>query len=747
MLLLPALFLFCNFIKAQSWNELGGLDGLAANERIWSVCSDTSGNIYAAGVFTNSSGKYYVAKYDGSAWGELGGLNGLAASYRITSVCSDASGNIYAAGGFQNSSGNYYVAKYNGSSWSELGGLNGLAANNGIASICSDASGNIYATGGFTNSSGKYYVAKYNGSSWSELGGLNGLSANLSIPSVCSDASGNIYAAGDFTNSSGNTYVAKYNGSAWSELGGLNGLAANDAIFTVCSDASGNIYAAGWFTNGPNEFSGNRYVAKYNGSSWSELGGLNGLAPNGEIRTICSDTSGNIYAAGSFINSSHKHYVAKYNGSSWSELGGLNGLAANSSINSVCSDPSGNIYAGGNFSNSSGKMYVAKYNGSSWHKLNGLAVYGTINSVCSDAYGNIYAAGWFTNSSGYNYVAQWTACNVVISPSGSVTFCPGENVLLTASPGTAYQWKKNGVSISGATLSSYSATAGGQYCCVVTTTGCGNIVSNNVIVTENTLPSAAITYTGSVTFCMGDTVVLTVPAGANKTYQWKKGGNDISGATNSFYAATTGGSYKVTVTNTVNGCSKTIATATVLTTNPQPSATITPQGPTTFCAGGSVLLEGNSGTGYTYQWKKGGNDITGATNKNYTATIAGTYKIKVTNSYGCSKLSTGVTVTVPCKLSESESAFDVKVYPNPSSGDFIFETENESTEKISVSVYDMVGKLLESGEMNNGRFILHSRLLSGSQLTPGVYAATITDGKNPDGSGQVKKVLRLIKTK
>ncbi|MEP7170005.1 MAG: hypothetical protein ABI855_11595, partial [Bacteroidota bacterium] len=131
--------------------------------------------------------------------------------------------------------------------------------------------------------------------------------------------------------------------------------------------------------------------------------------------------------------------------------------------------------------------------------------------------------------------------------------------------------------------------------------------------------------------------------------------NLISGATLSSYTATTGGNYKVIVTNIVTGCSKTTTSATMVTVNALPVATITPQGPVTFCSGGSVLLKGNYGAGFTYQWKKGGNDIPGATTKNYTASIAGAYKIKVTNNYGCAKLSTGVTVTVPCKLDGSES--------------------------------------------------------------------------------------------
>ena len=84
----------------------------------------------------------------------------------------------------------------------------------------------------------------------------------------------------------------------WRELGGNNSLAADAFIDAVCRDASGNTYAAGDFTNGVNIFSGNKYVAKYNGTSWSELGGANALSANDVIKTICTDPSGNVYAAG-----------------------------------------------------------------------------------------------------------------------------------------------------------------------------------------------------------------------------------------------------------------------------------------------------------------------------------------------------------------------------------------------------------------------------------------------------------------
>src|SRR6185436_6645119 len=219
--------------------------------------------IYAAGAFTNSSNNSYVAVWNGSSWSELGGANGLAANQTIKSICTDAFGNVYAAGWFTNSSGNHYVAKWNGSSWSELGGLNGLAADSQITSICTDIAGNVYAAGFFTNSNGHLYVAKWDGNNWSELGGLDSLNANNWIESITADAAGNIYAAGNFTNAnpypSGHRYVAMWDGTGWTELGGPNSLAANSNIASIVTDAAGNLYAGGGFTN----FGGHVNVAEY----------------------------------------------------------------------------------------------------------------------------------------------------------------------------------------------------------------------------------------------------------------------------------------------------------------------------------------------------------------------------------------------------------------------------------------------------------------------------------------------------
>jgi hypothetical protein len=99
----------------------------------------------------------------------------------------------------------------------------------------------------------------------------------------------------------------------------------------------------------------------------------------------------------------------------------------------------------------------------------------------------------------------------------------------------------------------------------------------------------------------------------------------------------------VVVTN-ANGCSATSA-ATNVTVTAVPAATVSAQGATAFCAGGSVLLSANIGSGFTYQWSNNGTPISGASSANYTATTSGNYAVAVTNGI-CGAASDPVAVTV-----------------------------------------------------------------------------------------------------
>ncbi len=281
------------------WSKVGNLN---ANEMIWSLASDGSNNIYAAGNFTNASGYNYVAKWNGTVWSELGMLK---ANSSIFALATDASGNVYAVGSFTDGAtpdgGSQYVAKWDGSNWNNIGGGGGTI-------LTADAIGNIYRG-----------TSKWNGSAWSTICPVCTLNVS-SVKAMVSNAPGTFqYAGGDLQLASGYRYVAKCDGSnCWSELGSLN---ANNDIQALATDTSGNVYAAGSFTNGILSTNGYYYVAKWNGTTWSELGNLNA---NGNIYFLAIDVHhGYLYASGYFTNSNGGAYVAKWDGTTWSDLGDM----------------------------------------------------------------------------------------------------------------------------------------------------------------------------------------------------------------------------------------------------------------------------------------------------------------------------------------------------------------------------------------------------------------------------------------
>src|SRR5207237_689774 len=205
------------------------------------------------------------------------------------------------------------------------------------------------------------------------------------------------------------------------------------------------------------------------------------------------------------------------------------------------------------------------------------------------------------------------------------------------------QWYLNGNPIGGATANTYIASASGNYTVIVTDgNNCSSATSAATTVTINTIPATpTITPGGPTTFCAGGNVTLTSSSAiANQRYL---NGNPIGGATNQTFSATASGSYTVNVTD-VNSCTSAASAATAVTVNPiPPTPTITPGGPTTFCAGGSVNLTSSSASGN--QWYLNGNPIGGATNQTYVASVAGNYTVIVTTT-GCPSAPSAATTVV-----------------------------------------------------------------------------------------------------
>jgi hypothetical protein len=156
-----------------------------------------------------------------------------------------------------------------------------------------------------------------------------------------------------------------------------------------------------------------------------------------------------------------------------------------------------------------------------------------------------------------------------------------------------------------------------------------------------------------------------------------------------------------------------------------PNASISAGGPTTFCAGGSVVLTEVAVAGCTYQWYKGATPIAGATSLTYTATTSGNYKCRVTKAAtGCFKNSNAIAVSVPCRegLPAGEAgemiANEINVYPNPATTFITIETNESDIE--SVTLYDALGRLI-----NNVSSQENSVMINVANLSAGIYFVKI----------------------
>ena len=222
-----------------------------------------------------------------------------------------------------------------------------------------------------------------------------------------------------------------------------------------------------------------------------------------------------------------------------------------------------------------------------------------------------------------------------ITPQGNTTFCQGGFVNLNASTGAnyTYQWYNNGQLINGVTASTYQANTSGNYTVKVTDGECST-TSSATTVTVTPYPSSNVQVSGATSFCQGNNVTITSSGVGN--YLWS------NGATTKSITVTETGNYSVQVTQ--NGCTSN-SSVTSVTVNPNPTASITPQGNTTFCQGGFVNLNASTGANYTYQWYNNGQLINGVTASTYQANTSGNYTVKVTDGE-CSTTSSATTVTV-----------------------------------------------------------------------------------------------------
>lgn len=228
--------------------------------------------------------------------------------------------------------------------------------------------------------------------------------------------------------------------------------------------------------------------------------------------------------------------------------------------------------------------------------------------------------------------------------------------------------------------------------------------------------------------CIGATVTLepTVEGSANMTYQWRKDGADIAGATTRTLSiesadASTTGSYTVVASTS---CSSVTSSAAVINVFGAPSITTQPQGATVQLGGTIRLSIAAEGGDLTYQWEKNDVPVAGATSATLTvasatATDAGVYRCAVTSACGSVK-SASATINVGT-TSVTDEASLIGVHPSPLVDMMHITLEQPLTDDAIVTLRDITGTLIAQSVMASG---LHATTMA-VHTTPGLYTLTI----------------------
>jgi sugar lactone lactonase YvrE len=640
----------------------GAVDGVGSAARFlypYGIAVDASGTLFVADTFNHTIRRIQsgglVSTHAGLA-GARGSSNGLGANARFNypfALAADTSGNLYVADSF----------------------------NHAIRRI--DVSSNVFTLAG-------------SGSSGSVDG--TGVSAQFYQPSgVAVDASGNVYVADTYNSTirrvtlGGVTSTLAGAVTVTGSTDGIGGDARFNQPFGIAVDAAGNLYVADT-RNHTIRRSGSVSAPVISTQPQSRVAAVGGTATFTVTATgtpTPSVFSWYRQAAGTFGFFPLLADDATYSGVRTATLTVSNVTAAMAgdqfqvevsnfiSPNAVSAPATLSLGTAPVFTSAGNATFQATFAGSftvtatsnpaptysasglpSWATLDGTT--GVISGTPPDTSGSPFVVT-ITASNGIPATQNLTitvdpaviAPTITAQPQGVAVDRNGSVSLSATVSGTAplsYQWARNGIPLAGATgaalaLSNVQPAQAGNYSVTVSNSA-GSVTSSAARLIVNTAP-VIVLQPQPQTVAAGSVVTFSVnvEGGSAFNYQWRKNGLQIAGANNPTFTLTgvtvfDGGFYDVLVSNGLGLVGSSVATLTVVTSPTAPVISAHPTNRTVIVGTSTTLTVGASGApAPSYQWRKNGVNIAGATTASYTVAGAspgdgGNFDVVVSNSAG-----------------------------------------------------------------------------------------------------------------
>ena len=264
----------------------------------------------------------------------------------------------------------------------------------------------------------------------------------------------------------------------------------------------------------------------------------------------------------------------------------------------------------------------------------------TVNAIGSYTVTVTNPANSCTSTANVNVTQNITPPNANAGAAQVLT-CANPTRVLTGSSSTAgatFSWAGPGI-VSGGATATPTVNQPGTYMLMVTNPANGCTATSTVNVTQNIIPPNANAGAAQVLTCTNPTRVLTGSSSTGGvTFSWS-GPGIVSGGATATPTVNLLGTYTLTVTNPVNGCT---ATATVnVTQNITPPNANAGAAQILNCTVTSVALNGSSTTGgATFSWA-GPGIVSGGATASPTVNQPGAYTLTVTDpANGCTSTAT-----------------------------------------------------------------------------------------------------------
>ncbi|MBX2907119.1 MAG: Ig-like domain-containing protein [Taibaiella sp.] len=351
-------------MNGSGWDTIGTAGFTSGAISRPSITTAADGTIFLAFAQGGDTARVILMKYDGGSWVTVGtpvyedpyytGLNEV-------NVKIDASGVPYVAfTASYTGAGPLYVKKLSASGWVSLGSG---AITSDIAqyvTLSIDPAGRPNVAYRDHANSDKATVSRYESGAWTALGGAGFSNAEVGPVGFAIDNNGTAFVS---TWEGYQGYFYKYNGSTWVNVNGGAGLEDADGTsqkqMAMDGDTAYVVYES---------YYNKACVRKLVNGSWKMVGVPNFSSTAPQYLSLAVK-AGTCYVAYKDASAANKVTVMRYNGSSWSALGGTGISAGAASYVEVAVDNAGAPYVSYRDAANGNKVTVLKYNGSAWNAV------------------------------------------------------------------------------------------------------------------------------------------------------------------------------------------------------------------------------------------------------------------------------------------------------------------------------------------------------------------------------------------